>query len=222
MPNYSIAIDVNQPRNAVSRAVPNSTGVKRKKSGNEYHSNSRGFNSRHQKNYRKTVTLSQMSNSNDDSFLAAPRVKSRACTICRQKGHGQGKCPYITKFGVTPLEKGNESVRQRLSKNLSIMTTYELEMKSVDDTQTVLTELPALNEIKGLVIHKRFLGNVALYNPHTPENICLECTILHLHGVEHPSYTKQLFNVDCISSYIIRNKINIIVSQLQEASGNHP
>ena len=219
LPSDSTTTDINQPRNAVSRPVPNSTSVKRKKSGNEYHSNSRGFNSRHQKNYRKTVTLSQMSNSNDDTFLPPPNVKSRSCTICRQKGHGQGRCPFITKFGTTPLEKGNESARQRLSKNLSIMTTYELEMRCSEDVRPILKELPALKEIKGLVIHKRILGNTALYNPYTPENICLECTVLHLNGVEHPSYTQQLFNVDCISSYIIRNKVNIIMSQLQESSG---
>ena len=103
------------------------------------------------------------------------------------------------------------------------MTTYAIEMRQTGDHRTVLTELPAMKEIKGLVIHKRILGNTALCNPYTPENICLECTVLHGLGEEHPSYTKQLFNVDCISSYIIRNKINIIMSQLQESSGaSHP
>jgi hypothetical protein len=92
-------------------------------------------------------------------------------------------------------------------------------MRHPDDSRTILTKLPALKEIKGLVIHIRFLGNRALYNPYTPDNICLECTVLHLHGIEHPSFSKQLFNVDCISAYIIRNKISIIMCQLQESSG---
>ena len=152
-------------------------------------STTQGFNSRHQKNYQKTVTLSQLTNSNDDSFLPPPNVKSRPCTICRQKGHGQGRCPYITKFGTTPLEKNNEAVRQRLQKNLSILTTYELQRRHPEENRTILTELPAVREIKGFVIHKRFLGNGALYNPYTPENICLECTVLHQHGIEHPSFT---------------------------------
>jgi hypothetical protein len=213
-------VNINQPRNAISRSVPNATKVHRFMSGNEYHSNTREFNSRTRKRHRQNVSLSQVSNSNDDVFLPAPNVKSRSCTICRMKGHGQGRCPYITKFGTTPLEKNNEAVRQRLQKNLSILTTYELQRRQVGDTRTILTELPSLKEIKGLVIHKRFLGNGSLYNPYTPENICLECTVLHLHGVEHPSFTNQLFNVDCISAYIIRNKINIIMCQLQESSGS--
>jgi hypothetical protein len=220
LPEDTSARNNDQPRNAVSRAVPNATGVKRKMSGREYNSTQgREFNSRHQRSYRKTVALSQLTNSNDDSFLPPPNVKSRSCRICKQKGHGQGKCPYITKFGTTPLEKNNESVRQKLQKNLSILTTYELQMRQPDDSRTILTELPALKDIKGLVIHRRFLGNRSLYNPYTPENICLECTVLHLLGIEHPSFTKQLFNVDCISAYIIRNKINIIMCQLQESSG---
>jgi hypothetical protein len=212
----SNAGDTNQPRDAIARAIPNAIGVKRKKSGREY-------NSRNQKKHRKNVSMSQVSNSNDDSHLAPPNTKSRSCLVCRQKGHGKGRCPLITKYGIKPLEKNNESVRQRLSRNLSSITKFQLDNRPMGDARTIMTELPAMKEIKGLVIHRRFLMNHSLFNPLSPENICLECTILHEQGREHPSFTLQLFNIDCISAFIIRNKTNLIMCQLEDSSQpDHP
>ena len=79
-------------------------------------------------------------------------------------------------------------------------------------------ELPALSEIKGIVIHCRFLVNSNLLTVNIPENICLECTILSEQGLEHPKYTKQLFNIDCMSAHIVRNKTNILLVQLDEVT----
>jgi hypothetical protein len=211
MPNASNALP-GAPRSAISRAIPNATGVKRLQSGREY-------NSRHKKKYRKHVTLSQVTNSNDDRFLPAPNAKSRSCTVCRQKGHGRGKCPLITKYGVSPFAEKGMASRHRLSKNLANISKYELEFRPTGDDRTILTELPAMREIKGLVIHRRYLANRALLNPYTTENICLECTLLHIEGVEHPSYTQKLFNTDCISVYLIRNQTNLIMCQVEESSG---
>jgi hypothetical protein len=56
------------------------------KSGREY-------NSRNQKKHRKHVSLSEMSNSNDDSHLPPPNTKGQSCLVCRQKGHGIDRCP---------------------------------------------------------------------------------------------------------------------------------
>ncbi len=209
-PLNSNAVDINGPRAAISRAIPNAIGVKRMQSGREY-------NSRNRKKHRKHVSLSQVSNSNDDSHLPPPNTKGRSCLVCRQKGHGKGRCPLITKYGIKPLEKNNESVRQRLSGNLSSITKFQLDNRPTGDDRTILTELPAMKEIKGLVIHWRHLINEALFNPLLPENICLECTILHEQGREHPSFTLKLFNIDCISAFIIRNKTNLIMCQLEDS-----
>jgi len=121
-------------------------------------------------------------------------------------------------YGVSALEKGNEEVRQTLSQGLSSITRFALHNRQDDDSRRVLTELPALTEIKALVIHSRFLITSNLVNQFTPENICLECTILHGEGTEHPGYTQQLFKIACIAAYIIRSKSNIIVSQLEVAT----
>jgi hypothetical protein len=102
-----------------------------------------------------------------------------------------------------------------LSQGLSSLTRFALHNRQDDDQRQVMTELPALNEIKALVIHSRYLITSNLINQFTPENICLECTILHEEGTEHPSYTQQLFKIACIAAYVIRSKSNLILSQLE-------
>ena len=196
------------PRTAVAGFAHQATSIRRKQGRREYFS-------RTKKRYRAGVNLSQVSNSNDDAHLPPPKSMTRSCLICRLKGHGQGKCPRITMYGVSALEKGNEDVRQKLSQGLSSITRFPLHNRPDDDVRNVLSELPALNEIKALVIHSRYLITRNVVNQFTPENICLECTILHGEGTEHPSYTQQLFKIACIAAYIIRSKSNLIVSQLE-------
>jgi hypothetical protein len=75
-----------------------------------------------------------------------------------------------------------------------------------------------LREVKGLVIHHRFLINSKLLNPDSSENLSLKCTILHELGLEHPSYTRQLFKTDCRAAFIIRSKSNLIMCQLEEST----
>jgi hypothetical protein len=209
--NMNVVPEAMLPRTAVAAFAHQATNIRRKQGRREYFS-------RTTRRHRKGVNLSQVSNSNDDSHLPPPKSMTRSCTICRQKGHGQGRCPRITMYGVSALEKGNEEVRQTLSQGLSSITRFALHNRQDDDSRRVLTELPALTEIKALVIHSRFLITSNLVNQFTPENICLECTILHGEGTEHPGYTQQLFKIACIAAYIIRSKSNIIVSQLEVAT----
>jgi hypothetical protein len=60
--------------------------------------------------------------------------------------------------------------------------------------------------------------NSNLLEVNIAENICLECTIITEQGSDHPNYTKQLFNIECMSAHIIRNKTNIIMVQLDEVT----
>ncbi len=78
--------------------------------------------------------------------------------------------------------------------------------------------MPGVREIKALIIHCQYLINQSLLNPMTSENICLECTILHEQGLEHPSYTSTLFDIDCISAFIIKSKSNVIMCQLEDST----
>ncbi len=85
------------------------------------------------------------------------------------------------------------------------------------------TELQAKKALKVLVIHWRHRINKALCNPLSPENMGLECTILHEQGQEHHSFTLKLFNINCISAFIIRNKTNLTMCQLEDSSQpDHP
>jgi len=201
------ALNNNQPRPAISKAIANATGIKRLQSGREFHS-------RKKPKHRKNVNLSQVSNSNDDTFLNAANTQTRCCSICRQKKHGRGNCPRLTKFGSVPLQKGNEQVRLTLSTGIADISRYSLVSRRPDDNRNIFKEMPALNEIKAIVLHQRFLITGLLYNNYTSDNICIETTILSHEGLEHPSYTRQLFKVDCISAYITKSKTNIIMSQL--------
>jgi hypothetical protein len=132
-PHNSNAVDINGPRAAILRAVPNAIGVKHMKSGREY-------NLWNPKEHRKHVSLSQVSNSNDDSHMPPKNTKGRSCLVCRQKGHGKCRCPLITKYGIKPVEKNNESVRQRLSLNLSVITKFQLDNRPTGDDRTILTK----------------------------------------------------------------------------------
>jgi hypothetical protein len=79
-----------------------------------------------------------------------------------------------------------------------------------------MTQLPALNEFfKALVIHSRCLIASNLVNQFTPGNTCLECTILHGEGTEHPSYTQQLFKIACVTACVMQSKSSLILSQLE-------
>jgi hypothetical protein len=209
--NCNANIDVNCPRAAVSRVCTNSTGVKRNQSTCE-------FNTRHCRKHKRHVSMSQVMALNDDIHLPPAIVRTRSCTVCRNKGHGVQNCPMVTKYGDVPLQKNNQLIRERLGKNLSVLSKYATNHQPVNDERTVFTELPALKEVKGLVIHKRFLINSSLFNPDTEENLALECTVIHLEGKEHPSYTRQLFGPDCPSAYINRRMDNVIMSQLEEST----
>jgi hypothetical protein len=204
-------INVNKPRSAVSRACSNSTSVKRKVSHNEYHS-------RNKKTHRKGVRQSQIDGSTDSVFLPPATIRTRACTMCQNKGHGRLKCPLVTKYGAVPLQLNNEEIRARLGRNLALISKFQTEHRPLNDERVIFGELPASKEVKGLVIHKRYLIDSTLFNAESAENLAVECTILHDFGQEHPSYTKQLFKVHCIDTWIRRSKSNIILCQLEEAT----
>ena len=205
-------LNMNQPRPAISKAISNATGIKRMQSGREFHS-------RKGRKHRKNVNLSQVSNSNDDDHLNAAKPQTRACSICRQKKHGAKSCPRLTKFGAVALQKGNEQVRMTLSTGIGNISRFSLVSRHPDDSRSIFKEMPATSEIKAVVLHQRYFISSLLYDKCTSENICIETTILTTGGLEHPSYTKQLFKVDCISAYITRSKTNIIMSQLDGCVG---
>jgi hypothetical protein len=117
------------------------------------------------------------------------------------------------------LLAGNEPSWQQLAFGLFSLTQYALLSQQEDDDQNSFTKLPAFKEeIKVLMIHCRYLNTENLVNKLTPENICMDCTILHNEGTLHPTYTKQLFKIGCIQSYIGQNNSNRILSQMEDST----
>ena len=147
-----------------------------------------------------------MEGSTKDVFLPPANIRTQGCTMCQNKGHGQLKCPLVTKYGAVPLQLNNEEIRARLGRNLALISKFQTEHRPLNDERIIFGELSSSKEVKGLVSHKRYLIDSERFNAESAENLAVECTILHKHGLEHHSYTKQLFKVHCIDSWL-RKKV---------------
>ena len=120
--------------------------------------------------------------------------------MCQNKGHGRLKCPLVTKYGTVPLQLNNEEIRARLGRNLALISKFQTEHRPLNDERIIFGELPSSKEVKGIVIHKRYLIDSARFNSESAENLAVECTILHEYGEAHRSYTKQLFKVHLLTA----------------------
>jgi hypothetical protein len=136
--------------------------------------------------------------------------------MCQNKGHGRLKCPLVTKYGAVPLQLNNEEIRARLGRNLALISKFQTEHRPLNDERIIFGELPSSKEVIGIVLHKLYLIDSAHFNSESAENLAVECTILHKYGEAHRSYTKQLFKVHCIDSWLQKSKSNTVLCQLEE------
>jgi len=155
------------------------------------------------------------SNHSDLNHLRAPRVRTRRCVLCSGKGHGQYKCVKLLAYGCLPLEKGNETIRQQLSQDLSQNETFLTMKRTSDDNRTILKSLPRGN-MAALILHRRLLINENLVDPVQPNNYCVECTILVDGGEEDSRYRLVLFKIGDVSAYVTKSKTNLVVSLLDK------
>jgi hypothetical protein len=61
-----------------------------------------------------------------------------------------------------------------------------------------------------VVIHHRLLINNNVVQLNSPENTCLECTVLKVGG-ENEVFTKVLFRVPAVNVYVNRGEANIVM-----------
>ena len=153
----------------------------------------------------------------DSNVLPAPRVRTRGCFLCGQKGHGQFKCPRMMNYGTFPLPEGDRDIRLCLANNILDVHYYNTYVRDINDHRPVMKSFPK-SRIPGLIIHKRFLINKDLICSNPKDNLCVECTFLEKGGDENLQLTKTLFCAKDVSWYIQKTKSNLIVSLLHRPS----
>jgi len=105
------------PLAAVTKALTsNATRTKRKQSALEYQRSTRSV-TRASVSFSQNTVDSAQSNNDEIHHLPSPKVRTRRCVLCGGKGHGQFTCVKLLRYGNTPLEKNNISVRQQLSQD---------------------------------------------------------------------------------------------------------
>ena len=161
-----------------------------------------------------STSLSQDMCSTDADHLTARGVRTRACTLCRQKKHGKFKCPKLLAYGNVPIPKNDVSARQTFAMNLSQKSMFVAHKKPRTDRRQVLKSMPV--KIAALIIHKRFLIKSNLADPMVPDNYCLECTVLKDGGLEDEMYIKVLLSIKDVATFVTRSKVNVIVSLLDK------
>ncbi len=161
-----------------------------------------------------STSLSQGIYSTDADHLTTRLVRTRACTLCRQKKHGKFKCPKLLVYVNDPIPKNDVSARQTLAMNLSQKSTFVAHKKTRTDRRQVLKSMPV--KIAALIIHKRFLIKSNLADTMVPDNYCLECTFLKDGGIEDERYIKVLLSIKDVATFVTRSKVNVIVSLLDK------
>ena len=202
----------------MTRAIANAYTMKRKRSAGEvYSSKGRNVKTHFAEVGASTPFVASDENASDENNLRAPKTNSRACSMCRLSGHFIGSCPSLTCYGSTPLEKNNILCRQQLQAKLTGVATVLTSRRDADGAQRVFNTLPT--DIDALIIFQRYFIDCSLDSPEFTANYCVQCTILRQGGQENPVYTKALFSVGCITTFVVRSKTNIVVSLLKEMSG---
>ena len=120
----------------------------------------------------------------------------------------------MTHYGGIPLAKNNVKVRQQLQSDLYQMNTVAISKRDDNDKRIIMKSFSRA-KVPGLIIHKRLLVDNTLVEPLTPNNLCIECTILLPGGEEDPNFTLVLFLASDVGAYLTRNKMNLVVSLLQ-------
>ena len=182
------------------KPVANATHMKRKRSCLEKKKNKGGY----------SASQFSQGDENEDMTLAPPKCATRACAFCRLPGHGQYRCPRLVCFGEI-LEKGDSTRRQLLVQQLVKDNYFVFLERNIDDNKIVRESLPKKG-VKAMVLHKKYVKSGAVS---TGASICIEATIFQEEGQINEDYNKVLFNLDVITSFILRSSTNLIVSQIE-------
>jgi hypothetical protein len=194
----------------MTRSIPNATTMKRKRSGQEIR-RSRG---RHVRTNFAEIAENTTFVASDENHLPAPKTNARACSMCQLTGHFIGTCPFLVEYG-TPLAKGSMQIRQELQAKITGVAAVAT--ATVTEPRPIFYSLP--KKMDALIIFQRYFIDQTLDSPEFTGNYCVECTILQNGGQEHPDYTRALFAVGCVTTFIVRSKTNIVINLLKDRSG---
>jgi hypothetical protein len=196
------------PKNAVGRIVTNPLFMKRKRSRFEY--------GRKQKATRTqpsiAATTPSVFQTSYENHLPPPKLDHRACSFCKKAHHFVGKCPTLLQHGVPPLAPKDTKSRTKLQAELTAVGGIVTYTRDVEDKRTLYTTLP--RGIGAIFIFKRLYVKDIIEKEHH-DNFCVECTIYKMGGEEHELYSRSLFLVSCIATYVVRSSTNHIISLLQ-------
>ena len=82
---------------------------------------------------------------------------------------------------------------------------------NINDERIVQESLPK-KDVKAMVLHKKYVKSGAVS---TGASICIEATTFQEGGQINEDYNKVLFNLDVITSFILRSSTNLIVSEIE-------
>ena len=140
--------------------------------------------------------------------------RHKTCSLCYQQGHTVRHCPSIEHYKGLPLAKDDRESRSELS--MSLAQPYLFTTRARTSTDKPKKSLPT--GVQALIIHQRQFIEMTIPNNTSPDNFCLECTILHNGGMEHEQYTKTSFQIGCIAKFVTNNKQNIVISELRPSA----
>ena len=200
-----------QPLPSMTKTAKNAWKQKRKKSAMERvvkNTRSRRSSFGHSTKLDKPGT--------DSHVLPPSRVTSKSCSLCRKQGHQFNSCPVFNRYKNPPLARGAREIRESLCRDIYLSSRYATHTRPHEEEEqkdNVFVTLP--KQIDGLVIHRRLLIDNTVVNLDSPENYCLECTVLHNGGEEHQMYTKALFHLGAVCKYIGASLSSIIVVEIE-------
>ena len=160
-----------------------------------------------------SLPLSSTLSKKESNYLPAKRQRTRACTLCYQRGHGIYKCPKLLNYGSYPLRSGELEVRQSLASNLLDPEYFKSFTRDDDDQREIMKSFPKYR-LPGLIIHKRFLISENVVPKLVTKNLCIECTFLVKGGEEDIRFTKLLFSAKDVATYVQKTASNIVVTLL--------
>ena len=160
-----------------------------------------------------SLPLSSTLSKKESNYLPAKRQRTRACTLCFQRGHGIYKCPSLLNYGSYPLRSGDLEVRQSLASNMLDPEYFKSFTRDDDDQREIMKSFPKFR-LPGVIIHKRFLISENVVPKLVTENLCIECTFLVKGGEEDIRFTKLLFSAKDVATYVQKTASNIVVSLL--------
>jgi hypothetical protein len=186
---------------AVTRALPNSNRVKRKKSHIENYRKSSKRNKKSaysQKSKNNEMTKAEV----DTEMVLHLSKKGGGCQICGQMGHQRFSCDILTKFGTVVY---GEKSRERIVKDLYNAKGI-LRNKTLLELDDIVFESLPTNAVMGLILHRRYRydGNVVMR------------AIPVIAGGIHPDYREKLFAIGPIISWVMQFHARPLVNAIPQ------